>query len=86
MSLSKELIEDMRASLQRLSFSKKVSARPALQTMLDLMDPSAMISPRDIFQQYLDRIEAADDLVKVFYPISSIYALSLSFGSGSNQL
>lgn len=85
MPFSKEFIEGMRAELQHPSFSKKLSARAAVQTLLDLMDPSAMISPRDMFQQFVARIEAVDELVKVSYPLSSIYALSLSFESGSNK-
>ena len=69
MSLSENEIKAMSAEIQHVSSTKKLLARPALQVMLDLINPSFSISPVELLRQYLARIKAAEGLVKVFHPI-----------------
>ncbi len=69
MSLSETEIKAMHAEIQQVSSTKKLLARPALQAMLDLINPSFSISPVELLRQYLARIKAAEGLVKVLYPI-----------------
>lgn len=69
MPFSENEIRTMHAEIQHVSSSKKLLARPALQVMLDLINPSFSISPVELLRQYLARIKAAEGLVKVFYPI-----------------
>jgi len=72
MPFSENEIKAMKAEIQHVSSTKKMLARPALQVMLDLIDPLFPISPVDLLRQYLTRIKAAESLVKVFSPISII--------------
>ena len=65
-------IKAMNAEIQHVSSTKKLLARPALQVMLDLINPSFRISPVELLRQYLARIKAAEYIVKVFSPISVI--------------
>ena len=65
MSLSGNDIKAMHAEIQKVSSTKKLLARPALQAMLDLINPSFTISPLELLRQYLARIKAAEGLVKV---------------------
>jgi len=69
MSLFESEIKAMHAEIQHVSSTKKLLARPALQAMLDLINPSFGISPVELLRQYLARIKAVEGLVKVFYPI-----------------
>ena len=69
MSLSENEIKAMSAEIQHLSSTKKLLARPALQVMLDLINPSFSTSPVELLREYLARIKAAEGLVKVFHPI-----------------
>ena len=69
MSLSDNEIKAMQAEIQHVSSTKKLLARPALQAMLDLTNPSFNISPLELLRQYLARIKAAEGLVKVLYSI-----------------
>ena len=69
MSLFENGIEAMHAEIQHVSSTKKLLARPALQAMLDLVNPSFSTSPVEILRQYLARIKAAEGSVKVLYPI-----------------
>ena len=69
MSLSENEIKAMHAEIQHVSSTKKLLARPALQAMLDLINPSFRISPVELLRQYLARIKAAEGSVKVLYPI-----------------
>lgn len=72
MSLSDNEIKAMHAEIQHVSSTKKLLARPALQAMLDLINPSFSISPLELLRQYIARIKAVEGLVKVTYPISII--------------
>ncbi len=69
MSLSDNEIRAMHAEIQQVSTTKKLLARPALQAMLDLINPTFSISPLDYLRQYLARVTAAEGLVKVLYSI-----------------
>jgi len=72
MSFSENEIKAMDAEIQHVSSTKKLLARPALQLMLDLTNPSFPISPVELLRQYLARITATECLVKVFSTISII--------------
>jgi len=69
MPFSENEIRTMHTEIQHVSSSKKLLARPALQVLLDLINPSFSISPVELLRQYLAHIKAAEGLVKVFYPI-----------------
>lgn len=69
MPFSDNEIRATHAEIQHVSASKKLLARPALQFMLDLIIRSSSISPLELLRQYLAHIEAAEGLIKVFYPI-----------------
>ncbi|KAL8819880.1 MAG: hypothetical protein Q9191_007638 [Dirinaria sp. TL-2023a] len=65
MSLSENEIKAMHAEIQHVSSTKKLLARPALQAMLDLINPSFSISPVELLRQYLARIKAAEGSLKI---------------------
>jgi hypothetical protein len=69
MSLSEDEIKAINAEIEHISSTKKMLARPALQFMLNLINPSFSISSVELFRQYLTRIKAAECIVKVFYSI-----------------
>ena len=69
MSLSENEIKALHAEIQHVSSTKKLLARHTLQVMLDLLDPLFSISPVEFLRRYIACIEAAEGLVKVFYPI-----------------
>ncbi|KAK3174086.1 hypothetical protein OEA41_001330 [Lepraria neglecta] len=65
MSFSENEINTMSAEIQHVSSTKELLARPALQVMLDLINPSFNISPVELLRQYLARVKAAEGLVKI---------------------
>ena len=69
MLFSENELNAISAEIQHVSSTKKLLARPALQVMLDLINPSFNISPVELLRQYLAHVKAAEGLVKVFHPI-----------------
>jgi hypothetical protein len=66
MTFSENEIKAIKAEIKYVSSTKKLLAKPALQVMLDLINPSFSISPVELLRQYLARIKADECLVKVF--------------------
>ncbi|KAL2056961.1 hypothetical protein ABVK25_002700 [Lepraria finkii] len=80
MSLSENEIKAMSAEIQHLSSTKELLARPALQVMLDLINPSFSISPVELLREYLARIKAAEGLVKITASDTTIPQIVEVFG------
>jgi hypothetical protein len=73
MSLSDAEIEALTAGVQDVSSTQKLLARPALKSLLNLINTSVNISPvaaAELLRGWLSRIHSAEGLVKVFYPVS----------------
>ena len=67
MSLSENEIKALNAEIQHVSSTEELLARPALQAMLDLINPSFSIAPVEFLRRYLARTKAAECPVKVLY-------------------
>lgn len=51
--------------ISHVGSNKKLLAKPALQLMLELINPNHNISPISILKEYVASIGAAEDVVKV---------------------
>ncbi|MCJ1383559.1 hypothetical protein MMC17_006673 [Xylographa soralifera] len=80
MPLSENEIKAIHTEILHVSSTKKLLARPVLQSMLNLIDPSLGISPVEFLHQYIAHLNAAEGLVKITASDATIPQIVQVFG------